>query len=210
MSGEKQPGIYFTSDWHVGHANVLVFDQRPFRDLDHMHSVLVNNYNATVGADDTCYFLGDMGLSKTEVVASVVARLQGTRILILGNHDRGRAAMLRAGFDAVMNMAALEVAGSLVTMTHCPLRGVWREDCSSMRGAAEGDNWHGESRHTAYSVPDFGQFHLHGHTHKPPEGRILGRQWDVGVRANNYRPVSLSAVESWVSKSHKPDRRGSK
>lgn len=197
------PNIYFTSDWHIGHANVLVFDQRPFQDLDHMHTVLVNNYNATVGFQDLCYFLGDVGFGKSDLLQSVLQRLNGTKVCILGNHDKGATAMRRMGFDVVMNMCAIEVAGKLVTMTHCPLRGIWREDTSNMKGAAEGDHWHGEARHRLFSIQDFGQFHLHGHTHKSAEERILDRQWDVGVRANGYRPVSIKAIESWIAKSGK-------
>ena len=192
---------FFTSDWHVGHANVLIFDQRPFKDLSHMHRVLINNYNASVGPQDVCYFLGDMGLAKGDTLAAVIGELQGTKVLVLGNHDKGASAMRRAGFDVVVNMAALTIAGQLVTMTHCPLRGVWREDTSAMRGAAGGENWHGESRHHQFSLPDFGQYHLHGHTHKGPEARILDRQWDVGVRANAYKPVSLPQIESWIAQS---------
>lgn len=192
--------VYFTSDWHVGHENVLTFDQRPFKDLDHMHRALINNYNATVRPEDTCYFLGDMGLAKFDTLAEVLKELHGTKVLILGNHDKGATAMKRLGFDLVLHGASINVAGHTVTMTHCPLRGVWREDCSKMGGAAEGDNWHKESKHTDFSIPDWGQFHLHGHTHKTPEERILDRQFDVGVRANGYRPVSTSQIESWIVK----------
>lgn len=198
--------IYFTSDWHIGHANVLVYDQRPFTDLNHMHRVLVNNYNSTVGAEDICFFLGDMGLGKGDVLRKVVSELQGRKVLILGNHDKGATAIRRIGFEVVLNMAALEIAGQIVTMTHCPLRGVWREDTSAMKGAAPGDNWHGEHKQQRFSTEDYGQFHLHGHTHKGPKERILNRQWDVGVRANDYRPVSISAVESWIATSLKPGR----
>ncbi len=193
--------VYFTSDWHIGHANVLVFDQRPFKDLDHMHRVLINNYNATVGEQDICYFLGDMGLGKGDTLRKVVSELNGTKVCVLGNHDKGATAMHRLGFDVVLQMASIEVAGKLVTMTHCPLRGVWREDCSDMKGAQPGDSWHKEWKHgELFSLPDFGQYHLHGHTQKGPEERILDRQMDVGVRANGYRPVSVSVIESWISK----------
>lgn len=195
--------IFFTSDWHIGHQNVLQFDQRPFRDLNHMHRVLVNNYNSTVGPGDTCYFLGDVGLSKSDVVAQVLSQLQGRKVLILGNHDKGEIAMQRLGFDVVLNSASLVIAGELVTMTHCPLRGVQREDVTGMRGAQEGEGWHGEYRHKHFSLPDFGQFHLHGHCHKPPEERVLDRQWDVGVRANAYRPVARHQIESWIARSKK-------
>lgn len=201
--GDGRNRLFFTSDWHVGHANVIKFDQRPFKDLDHMHRVLINNYNATVGPYDTCYFLGDMGLAKSEVLAKLVDELQGTKVLILGNHDKGATAMRRMGFDVVLNAASLIIAGKLVTMSHCPLRGVWREDTSNMKGAAPGDNWHKETKHTDFSLPDFGQFHLHGHTHKKPEERTLGRQWDVGVPANGYKPVSYSQLESWITTAEK-------
>ncbi len=194
---------YFTSDWHIGHANVLVFDKRPFKDLDHMHRVLINNYNATVGPEDICYFLGDIGLGKGDLVASVIQQLNGTKVCILGNHDKGANAMRRFGFDVVLNMASIEVAGQLLTMTHCPLRGVWREDVSKMTNSQPGESWHKEFKHTLFSIPDFGQYHLHGHTHKGPEERILDRQFDVGVRANGYRPVSISVIESWISKREK-------
>lgn len=203
LNGRQRP--YFTSDWHVGHANVLVFDERPFTDLDHMHRVLINNYNACVGPEDICYFLGDMGLCKSDVLAEVVQQLQGTKVLILGNHDKGATAMRRMGFDVVLNSASIEVAGELVTMTHCPLRGVFREDVSGMKGSAGGEHWHGENRHKLFSIPDFGQFHLHGHTHKGPEERIAGKQMDVGVRANGYRPVSISAIESWIVKTRRAE-----
>lgn len=191
--------VFFTSDWHVGHASVLVFDQRPFKDLDHMHRVLVNNYLATVGPLDTCFFLGDMGLAKHDVLAAIVAQLHGTKVLILGNHDANATAMKRVGFDVVLNSASLIVGNQPVTMTHCPLRGVHREDVTGMRGADPADNWHGEHKHAQYSVPDYDQFHLHGHTHKPPAERTAGRQFDVGVRANDYRPVSRPAIESWIA-----------
>jgi calcineurin-like phosphoesterase family protein len=72
-----------------------------------------------------------------------------------------------------------------------------------MKGYVQGDNWHGEHRQQAYSVADEGQFHLHGHIHSPNGGKsqkILGRQYDVGVPANGYRPVSISQIESWIAK----------
>ena len=202
MSKDRK-GQFFTSDWHVGHANVLVFDNRPFKDLNHMHEVLVNNYNATVTQDDVCYFLGDMGLGNSDALKNVISRLNGTKVLVLGNHDKGVNSMYNIGFDVVINSASLVVAGKQVTMSHCPLRGIQREDVSQMRGSKPFESWHGESRHDNYSLPDWGQYHLHGHIHSTPNNgkpRSTNRQWDVGVAANNYRPVAIKVIESWVSK----------
>jgi calcineurin-like phosphoesterase family protein len=70
-----------------------------------------------------------------------------------------------------------------------------------MKGNVEGELWHGESRHERFSVPDTGQFHLHGHIHSPNGGkseRILERQFDVGLPGNKYRPVHVSEIESFI------------
>lgn len=200
----ERKGIYFTSDLHIGHANVLVFDQRPFRDLDHMHEVLINNYNSTV-KDGVCYFLGDIGLGKSELVKNVISRMSGTKCLILGNHDKGVEAMYKVGFDVVLHGATMQIAGERVTLSHCPLLGVYREKCEDMKGSQTGENWHGESRlkQRIFTTTNEGQFHLHGHIHSPNGGKskkILGRQMDVGVAANGYKPVNISVIESWIAK----------
>jgi len=135
---------------------------------------------------------------------AIINRLKGTKILILGNHDKGMASMLAMGFDAVMYSSSLVVAKQRVTMSHCPLVGIKREDTTGMRGSQLGENWHGEFRHgSKFSLPDFGQFHLHGHIHSPNGGRsvrVLDKQYDVGVDANNYRPVNISCIESWIAR----------
>lgn len=193
---------FFTSDWHIGHANVIRFDNRPFQDLTQMHRVLINNYNSSVGYQDICYFLGDMGLTNSGTLKSVISQLNGTKVLVLGNHDKGVNSMYEAGFDVVLNSATLYIANERVTLSHCPLPGIPREDATGMRGAQEKENWHGEFRHGQFMVPNEGQFHLHGHIHSPNGGRsqkILDKQYDVGVPANNYRPVSISIIESWIS-----------
>lgn len=193
---------FFTSDWHIGHANVIKYSQRPFRDVNHMREVLVNNFNATVPVNGVTYFLGDMGMCTSEELKSVVARLNGTKILIVGNHDKGVEAMYKMGFDAVMYGASLLVANKLVTMSHCPLLGVWREDTTNMNVVGPKTCWHGDHKNQRFSTVDRGQFHLHGHIHSKNDAKskkILDRQWDVGVDANAYRPVSISQVESWVA-----------
>lgn len=193
-----------TSDWHLGHLKSLEYDRRPFRNLNHMHDVLVNNYNATIPKDGTCFFAGDVGWK--EAVLEIIPKLNGTKILILGNHDKGRDLMLQAGFSVVINSASFVIGKNIITISHCPLRGVFREgpinqEGEQMKNFKPFESWHGESRHDAYSLPDFGQFHLHGHTHKRKGNDVIsGKQWDIGVVGNDYRPVSFSQIESWVTK----------
>lgn len=202
----NRKAIYFTSDWHVGHYNVLKFDERPFKDLDHMHRVLVNNYNACVPKDGICYFLGDMGLCSSEKLEKIIRELNGVKVLCLGNHDKGLNAMYQMGFDVVVHGLKLEIAGEIVTASHCPLKGIFREDTTGMSNTDISENWHGENRpkHQKLSFDNTGQFHLHGHIHWRPgrtnSNKIEGKQFDVGVPGNDYRPVNISVIESWIAK----------
>lgn len=194
--------IFFTSDWHIGHEKSLEFDERPFSNLEEMHRSLVTRYNSTVPTDGVCYFLGDMG-NKPDDIRKVINQLNGTKVLILGNHDRGMTTMYNCGFDVVLYSASLFLGEHRITMSHCPLKGVWREDTSKMKhGLIE--NWHGETRDkfNKHTLTDDSQFHLHGHVHsrknKQESQKILDKQYDVGVTANNYIPVSFSQIESWI------------
>ena len=205
--GINHKPVFFTSDWHLGHENCLKFDKRPFNNIDHMHEVLIKNYNSIVPDNGICYFLGDMG-NKTEDIRKVVSRLNGTKVLIWGNHDKGINTMYNCGFDVVLLSATILVHKTPVTLSHCPLNGIFREDTSNMKGH-DPDNpeyWHGSSRekHQLCTVPNDGQFHLHGHIHSRPDKnvsvKILDKQYDVGVPANNYKPVSIYQIESWIYK----------
>jgi calcineurin-like phosphoesterase family protein len=195
--------IFWTSDWHLGHAKVIEFDKRPFKNLEEMHRTLIARYNATVPKDGVCNFLGDVGLCSGKTVKEVIDQLNGIKCVILGNHDKNMHAMYNQGFDLVLHSASIVIAGKKVTMSHCPLRGVFRERTESMINADSNENWHGEKKYLNFSVADEGQFHLHGHIHSGPANdkpRIDGRQFDVGVAANKYRPVSISEIESWICK----------
>ena len=202
MSNGRKPK-FATADWYIGHANSIKFDNRPFQDVGEMHRALIRNYNAQVPANGICYFLGDIGTHSSELTKSILSQLNGTKVIIVGNHDKNTDALYQMGFDVVLHSATTYIQGERVTMSHCPLRGVFREDVSDMKGAKEGDNWHGEHKNQAFSVENEGQFHLHGHVHSPNGGKstkILNRQYDVGVVANGYRPVPFSIIESWISR----------
>jgi len=206
MSNRKR--TFFTSDWHCFHKNCLKFDNRPFRDIDHMHRVLIKNYNSVMNDNSICYFLGDMGLCGTANLKSIIDQLNGTKVIVLGNHDKGSNAMYSMGFDVVLYGARLKIAGELVDLTHCPLRGIKREDTTGMKGSDGTENWHNEHKHIDFSVENTGQFCLSGHIHSPNGGKskkILGRQYDVGVVNSNYALVSLGTIESWIVKTKKDE-----
>ena len=55
--------IYFTSDLHLFHANILRFCNRPFADVEDMNKTLINNIKNTLQPNDSLYFLGDIGFN---------------------------------------------------------------------------------------------------------------------------------------------------
>lgn len=206
MSNRKP--IFFISDLHIGHDKALIFDERPFKDMPHMIEAIVSRFNATVPEDGVTYFLGDIG-TKPSAVKPVIDRLNGTKILILGNHDHKMDAMYEAGFNAVMHGAVLYYGKNRITLSHCPLLNTVREDCSQMEKYKNTDKndlppWHGNNNplHRSLSFKNDGQLHIHGHIHSRPNNpkskKILGRQFDVGVCANNYTPVSFNQIKSWI------------
>jgi len=78
---------FFTSDHHFGHKNILEYekDARPFKTLEEMHHVLINNWNSVVSKNDIVYHLGDFAFGRHNI--SIARHLNGRKKLVLGNHD---------------------------------------------------------------------------------------------------------------------------
>jgi calcineurin-like phosphoesterase family protein len=51
--------VFFTSDTHFGHANIIKYCGRPFASVEEMNRELIARWNAVVGPRDTVYHLGD-------------------------------------------------------------------------------------------------------------------------------------------------------
>ena len=83
--------IWFTSDLHFHHKNIMSFcpEYRSHcQDVDSMNDMLVDMWNASVKPNDVVYDLGDLSFSKDiNKIKSVLRRLNGEHHLILGNHD---------------------------------------------------------------------------------------------------------------------------
>ena len=80
--------LFFTSDFHLSHANVIKFDNRPFSDLNEMHEAIIENWNNKVSKDDTVFYLGDLYFKgNVKYIKNLVHQLNGKIYFILGNHD---------------------------------------------------------------------------------------------------------------------------
>jgi calcineurin-like phosphoesterase family protein len=75
---------FVISDTHFGHANMTKYHGRPER----FDRVLIENWNRVVGKQDLIIHLGDVAVSRTLDLPSLIKRLYGRKILCLGNHDR--------------------------------------------------------------------------------------------------------------------------
>ena len=69
---ERNAMNYYISDLHIGHENILRFDNRPFADVNEMNNKLKENWNARVRSDDTVYILGDFIWAKESEWPSIV------------------------------------------------------------------------------------------------------------------------------------------
>lgn len=82
--------IYFTSDLHFGHSNIIEYENRPFKNVEAMDKDLIKEYNFIVTNEDIVYILGDLSLKRSnhkEYLRNIVESMRGNKILILGNHD---------------------------------------------------------------------------------------------------------------------------
>lgn len=116
--------IYFTSDLHLDHANIIKYCQRPFYSIGEMNAALIANWNARVTPDDTVYLLGDFALTSRERIAELRDALNGSIVLVLGNHDRSAAAMRECGFEEAHAAQREMIGGRMVYMSHIPDYGI--------------------------------------------------------------------------------------
>lgn len=172
--------IWFTSDTHFGHSNVLNFANRPYRDLEHMQRAQINAINERVAYNDDLYILGDFSFRITaEEAAKIRAKINCRKVHIIpGNHDKDWTQKKVSGtFIVEPSVFCLNIHGQKIIMSHYPLM-----------------EWQSMSH---------GSWHLHGHIHSVDSiynelNRKQGLlRYDVGVDANNGAPVSLDEIRTW-------------
>lgn len=172
--------VFFTSDTHFGHNNIIRFCNRPFNDTKEMEFMLVENWNKVVSPSGRVFVLGDMLWSGgAKKMSNIVSRLNGKIEFIPGNHDEDRVYPFVDGINILSDIVHLEVVNGDdkhdFVLSHYPLA-----------------TWQGRNR---------GTINLHGHIHSMPRGGtgydkdlLLPQHYDVGVDYNNYKPVSISEI----------------
>lgn len=78
---------YFISDTHFGHKGMLKFERTHFKDIEEHDEYIITKFNERVKNTDTCYILGDLGISR-EHIKNCFDKMNGKKIIVLGNHDK--------------------------------------------------------------------------------------------------------------------------
>jgi calcineurin-like phosphoesterase family protein len=176
--------IWFTSDPHYWHKNVITYCNRPFGSVEDMNSGLIRNYNAVVQDTDTVYFLGDVIFGGSAKVSAILSELKGRKILVMGNHDRQNKAHKWSGLGFTEVMDSGWYAG--FKLSHFPYRG---------------DNH--DARYFAEQLEDDGvSWLLHGHVHQ--SWKQNGRMINVGVDVWDYAPVSFETLLEMKARGYVP------
>lgn len=188
--------IYFTSDNHFFHKNVIDFCDRPFENVHRMNEGMIKRWNGTVRQEDTVIVVGDFCFGNSTKRAAILNRLNGTKILVQGNHDKAKSCP--EGFDLMVYEMTMQIAGQSVSIRHYPLR--WSDE---KRAAVEAESGYDakaafqkKPRYLDRMPKDVGQWHIHGHTHDSE--KFNGRQIHVGVDAWDYTPISIQKIESHI------------
>jgi calcineurin-like phosphoesterase family protein len=77
--------IYFISDTHFNHTNILEYSNRPFSSIEEMDNKIINNWNNTISQNDTVYHLGDFCIGDPN---RYLQKLNGNIIRLKGSHDK--------------------------------------------------------------------------------------------------------------------------
>ena len=93
---------YFCADWHLFHFNIIEYTNRPYKTIEQMHTGMQSMHNDVVSPKDEVWNLGDVSMLSSEYVGKVrkeVNKFNGTKHLVIGNHDEWRASSYEnAGF----------------------------------------------------------------------------------------------------------------
>lgn len=169
--------IWFTSDTHFGHANILKFGWtdaeehhhflRPeFGSVEEMDQAMIDRWNAVVKPQDHIYHLGDVAMHK-QALDRVMPLLSGHKRLLVGNHDVFHTRVYARWFEQIKATRVFD----RTIFSHIPLHPL--------------------------SVARF-HANVHGHLHNNP-GCHLGRPYlNISCEHTNYAPVHFDTIQAVI------------
>lgn len=192
----NKPKVWFTSDLHFNHNNVIPYCNRPFKTREEMNEHIIKVWNETVKPQDDVWILGDFSLNP-KVAFEIAPKLNGVKYLVAGNHDscfighKKHEKMTKKyednGFSLIIKhtVSFSLKDGTNVLLSHLPYK--------------PNDNENLDMRYLEFRPKDQGQILLHGHLH----GRYIkkGRSIDVSWDAHNGKILSEDDVIALINDS---------
>ena len=168
--------IWFSSDPHYDHANILNFkdsDGKRFRgdlfsSVEEMNEVMIERHNSRVKTGDIWYCGGDVTF-KPEKFSRIGCRLNGAKRLILGNHDNPKSLEVMKWFEKVMIWRLFKDEGFVAT--HIPIL----------------------ERNFRHKV----KANLHGHEHQNPTSPPY---FSMCVEHTNYYPLHMDEIVEMINR----------
>lgn len=169
--------IYFTSDLHLGHQNIIHLCNRPFLSVEEMDATLIHNWNKKVHRNDIVYILGDLMFRNEKAPEEYLQQLNGKKHLLLGNHDNRwiKDCNLSLFFESVERLGFTTDGKRKLTLCHYPLM-----------------SW----PHIQTSFMIFGHIHNNTDADYWPFISHSPRMLNAGVDINNYEPVTFEEMEA--------------
>lgn len=170
--------LFFTSDTHFGHKNIISFENRPFVDLKEHDEMLIKNWNEVVSDDSIVIHQGDFSLGlKSNKLKWILESLNGIIYLCKGNHEKDimKKSWAREYFEDIQLRYEIEVDD---------VNGKFKNENKKFN-VIVADHF----AMLSWNKSHFGSYHTFGHSHgnlKHPSKFA----YDVGVDTNNYYPIS--------------------
>lgn len=172
--------IWFTSDTHFFHQNIIKYSNRPYDSVEEMNEAMIAEWNSKVKKGDIVYHLGDFSFAKkVEKTMEIVERLNGSIFLIRGNHDYSqfiKAAYAHPKFINIQDLYKLKI-----------------KDPDSPYGSQEIVMCHYAME--VWNHSHYGAWHLFGHSHGTLPDNFDKMRLDVGMDNNNMKVLSYEDVK---------------
>lgn len=174
--------LYFTSDQHWCHANVIKFCNRPYQDVEEMNQVLIDNCNSVVKADDTILMLGDFCFGPLNKWVEIRNKINCKNIILVkGNHDKLQDGQIKHLFSGIYDYLEIKVRDvdakdgwQQIVCCHYALK-VWNKS-------------------------HYGSWNAFAHSHGTLPDDPNALSCDVGVDCWNYFPVSYEQLKGFMGK----------
>ena len=164
--------IYYTSDLHLFHYNIIRLCNRSYNTVEEMNGDLIKRWNIKVGPNDDVYILGDIVFKYADIneVKEMLKKLNCKKHLIRGNHDKFLNQLnWRDYFESLDVYKEINDNGRMVCLFHYPI-----------------EEWNGYYRNS---------YMLYGHVHENmADIKKHPRKFNVGVDVNGFEPKTLDEL----------------